>query len=353
MCVRVRCGRLRREGRKQSNKKERTKQETEERDKYTNDNVHSWAAGYTWVSWVADTIVLVVAPVRQAIVAIIIEWHKRYSPSFHALSTQTPFTSFSSVNLFSASHVCIVMNLEGRCLDPTLTVLFNIQVACGKLHTAIVTDTGTVFTWGDSRENQLGYPPKGCSFPLTLVSPTRVLFSLYPVVIAPLFLLAHVVGLVCLRVSHCRLYLQRNPFARSTAGWTIRCHGGLWQGPYSRSLLLTLYLSFSLSSVYIFTNFYLSISETFLLFSRVILQLWRTWVHSGHGGPLNTINAAQASAPPRLRSKNLCRCVLDPLTPLTPHCAFFATLCIHSLDTVPNNANHPNHPHLPNNPKNP
>ena len=35
------------------------------------------------------------------------------------------------------------------------------QVACGALHTAAVTDAGTVWTWGDARCFQLGYEPVG------------------------------------------------------------------------------------------------------------------------------------------------------------------------------------------------
>lgn len=35
------------------------------------------------------------------------------------------------------------------------------QVACGGIHTAVVTDTGTVYTWGDARNYQLGYQPQG------------------------------------------------------------------------------------------------------------------------------------------------------------------------------------------------
>lgn len=37
------------------------------------------------------------------------------------------------------------------------------QVDCGGLHTAAVTDMGTVFTWGDARGSQLGYQPQGFS----------------------------------------------------------------------------------------------------------------------------------------------------------------------------------------------
>jgi len=35
------------------------------------------------------------------------------------------------------------------------------QIACGGLHTAAVTDAGTVYTWGDARAYQLGYQPHG------------------------------------------------------------------------------------------------------------------------------------------------------------------------------------------------
>jgi E3 ubiquitin-protein ligase HERC2 len=35
------------------------------------------------------------------------------------------------------------------------------QIACGGLHTAAVTDAGTVYTWGDARALQLGYQPNG------------------------------------------------------------------------------------------------------------------------------------------------------------------------------------------------
>lgn len=35
------------------------------------------------------------------------------------------------------------------------------QVACGGLHTAVVTDSGSVLTWGDARSFQLGYQPHG------------------------------------------------------------------------------------------------------------------------------------------------------------------------------------------------
>lgn len=35
------------------------------------------------------------------------------------------------------------------------------QVACGGLHTAAVTDTGQVYTWGDARGSQLGFQPHG------------------------------------------------------------------------------------------------------------------------------------------------------------------------------------------------
>lgn len=35
------------------------------------------------------------------------------------------------------------------------------QIACGGLHTAAVTDTGSVYTWGDARALQLGYQPHG------------------------------------------------------------------------------------------------------------------------------------------------------------------------------------------------
>lgn len=35
------------------------------------------------------------------------------------------------------------------------------QIACGELHTAAVTDSGQVYTWGDARSHQLGYQPHG------------------------------------------------------------------------------------------------------------------------------------------------------------------------------------------------
>ena len=35
------------------------------------------------------------------------------------------------------------------------------QISCGGLHTAAVTDAGTVYTWGDARAYQLGYAPHG------------------------------------------------------------------------------------------------------------------------------------------------------------------------------------------------
>jgi len=35
------------------------------------------------------------------------------------------------------------------------------QIACGGLHTAAVTDAGTLYTWGDARAHQLGYQPHG------------------------------------------------------------------------------------------------------------------------------------------------------------------------------------------------
>lgn len=35
------------------------------------------------------------------------------------------------------------------------------QIACGGLHTAAVTDSGAVYTWGDARALQLGYQPHG------------------------------------------------------------------------------------------------------------------------------------------------------------------------------------------------